>query len=289
LTYLNRFFYWVFMARSVLTSKADQLTLGHIMKLASVGTAVCLGASTLGAWAQTAAPAPGGSLSFNAAVVTDYRYRGISQSGKKPALQGGVDYSHPNGFYAGAWGSSIDWIRDDAAVFGLKPGASSSGNTWLELDAYAGYKGSLGAASYDIGVLQYIFPGNHYANIVGSVNANTTEAYGALTVGPVTAKYSHSLSDIFGFANSQGSAYLDLSANFDLGQGWSLSPHWGHQKINNTPQASYTDYALTLGKDFGGNVSGSLAYSSTNNKTYLTSKGQIKSGAGWVLGVKYSF
>src|SRR5687767_7899350 len=61
------------------------------------------------AFAQTA---PESTLSFNVGAVTDYRYRGISQSRLKPALQGGVDYTHGSGFYVGAWASTIKWIKD---------------------------------------------------------------------------------------------------------------------------------------------------------------------------------
>ena len=53
--------------------------------------------------------------------------------------------------------------------------------------------------------------------------------------------------------------------------------------------ASYTDYALTLGKDLGGGISGSLAYIDTDNNTYVTSKGKVKSNGALVLGLKYSF
>ena len=259
------------------------------MKLTQLSVAALLSLASLGAFAQAKAPEPDYTLSYNVGVVTDYRYRGISQSGKKPALQGGLDFAHKRGFYAGAWGSTIDWIKDDALVFGLNPGATSSGSTSIEIDLYGGYKGSAGSVNYDVGLLQYWYPGNKYANIVAAANANTTEAYGAVTIGPVTAKYSHSLSNTFGFINSKGSSYFDLSATFDLGNGFSLTPHVGYQKIKNSPAASYTDYSLTLGKDFGGGIAGSLAYIDTDNNTYVTSGGKIKSNGALVLGLKYSF
>jgi len=62
------------------------------------------------AFAQTKAPEPDYTLSYNIGVVTDYRYRGISQSRKRPALQGGIDYANKNGFYVGTWASTITWI-----------------------------------------------------------------------------------------------------------------------------------------------------------------------------------
>src|SRR3954471_21176159 len=64
--------------------------------------------------AQAKAPEPDYTLSYNIGAVTEYRYRGISQSGKKPALQAGADYANKNGFYLGTWGSTITWIKDSS-------------------------------------------------------------------------------------------------------------------------------------------------------------------------------
>jgi uncharacterized protein (TIGR02001 family) len=66
------------------------------------------------AYAADAAPAatPEHAVAINVGVVSDYRYRGISQSRLKPALQGGVDLAGPNGLYAGAWASTIKWVKD---------------------------------------------------------------------------------------------------------------------------------------------------------------------------------
>ena len=69
--------------------------------------ALAIGSLTSVAQAQTA---PESSLSFNVGATTDYRYRGISQSRLKPAVQGGFDYADKSGFYVGAWCSSIKWI-----------------------------------------------------------------------------------------------------------------------------------------------------------------------------------
>jgi uncharacterized protein (TIGR02001 family) len=252
------------------------------MKLSQLSIAILMSAAATTAFAQTKAPEPDYTLSFNVGATTDYRYRGISQTSLKPAVQGGADFAHKNGLYLGTWASTIAWIKDDG-----KTAAVNSGNTNLEIDLYGGYKGSAGSLSYDVGLLQYIYPGNKYVNV--GANANTLEAYGALTFGPVTAKYSHSLSSTFGFANSKGSYYIDLSASFDLGNGFTLVPHVGRQVIKNTPAGSYTDYSLTVSKDFGSGISGSLAFIDTNTKAYLTSKGKDKGKETLVAAVKYSF
>src|SRR6201999_3813939 len=89
-------------------------------------------------------------------------------------------------------------------------------------------------------------------DVAGWANANTTEIYGALTFGPVTAKYSHSLTNLFGTVDSKNSGYLDVSAALDVGGGFTLTPHVGHQTVKNWSAGSYTDYSLTLNKDFAG-------------------------------------
>ncbi len=227
------------------------------------------------------------STSFNVGVVSDYRYRGISQSGLKPALQGGIDYSNPNGLYLGTWLSTIKWIKD-----GGKIARVDAGSTPAEWDLYGGYKGEITKAlTYDVGGLYYLYVNNKYGKIPGAANANTFELYGALTYGPVTAKYSHALTDTFGFGNSKGSSYLDVTATFDLGNGFSLAPHIGHQTIKHLGAASYTDYALTLGKDFGNGLSVSAAAVGTDadKNGYITPDNKFTGKSALVVGAKYSF
>jgi len=192
-------------------------------------------------------------LSFNVSLTSDYRYRGISQSRLRPALQGGADYALPGGFYVGTWGSTISWIKDAGTITGVDTGSAP-----VEIDFYGGYKGEIAKDfGYDVGLLQYWYPGNKLDRI--AKNANTLEVYGALTYGPATLKYSHSLTTLFGVPDSKGSGYLDLSGTVDLGNGYSLLPHVGHQKVKNWPDLSYTDYSLLVAKDIWGvTLSGGL-------------------------------
>lgn len=215
------------------------------------------------------------TLAFNVGAVSDYRYRGISQSRLQPALQGGVDYTDKSGFYAGAWGSTIKWIKD------------AGGDAPVELDLYGGYKGSAGDVAYDVGFLRYEFSGNKLRP-----NANTNEVYGALTFGVFTAKYSHATSNLFGFADSKNSGYLDLSATIDLGSGYSLVPHVGHQSVKGAGNGkySYTDYALTLGKDLGNGLVATAALIGTDadKGSYVYGTKQLGK-SGLVVGLKYAF
>ena len=236
----------------------------------------------LAALALTAGTTAFAQVAYNVGVVSEYRYRGLSQTNGDPALQGGADYAHSSGFYAGAWATNISWIKDNGY----------DGN--IELDLYGGYKGAMGAVAYDVGYLRYEYVGNKLKDKgAGFANANTDEAYAALTYGPATLKYSYAFSNLFGTADSKGSSYIDLSATFDLGKGFSLTPHVGMQDFKsnngvNNDIYDYTDFALTLGKDFGGGYTGSLSYITVDQKTDGTwarnlAKDQV------ILGVKYSF
>jgi uncharacterized protein (TIGR02001 family) len=222
------------------------------------------------------APAPS-PFSSNVALTTNYLYRGISQSGAGPAIQGGFDYAGASGLYIGAWGSSISWLSDAGAVATQTSTATGPAiaNSGLELDTYFGYKAAAGAVSYDVGFLRYNYPGT-YAN--GVTSANTNEVYGALTYSIVTAKLSYCLGDLFGISKAKGSTYLDLSAAYPIADtGVTLGAHYGKQTYKGetadgmkslTPSMdpSYSDYNVSVAKDFSGYVA-SLMYSKTNATT----------------------
>ena len=227
-------------------------------------------------------------LSFNVGVFSDYRYRGISQTRLKPAVQAGIDYSIPGGFYVGAWASNIKWIKD------------SGGNASVEIDVYGGYKGEIAKdVSYDVGVLQYVYPSatTDAWTAAGLKNPNTTELYGALTFGPATVKYSHAVTTLFGTANSKNSGYIEAAASFDVGSGVMLAPHVGYQRVAKNSSFSYTDYSLTVSKDFEGFVvSAAVVGAKTktisanpNGYAYYSPAGKDLGKTGLVVGVKKTF
>ncbi|WP_420429331.1 TorF family putative porin [Kordiimonas sp.] len=114
------------------------------------------GAMALNAGGARAQDSSGLSLSANAAITSDYRFRGISLSDKDFAIQGGFDAEHESGFYLGTWGSSIE----------------SYAGSEFELDIYGGYASEIGGLSTDIGLLAYTYPGSsgtYYLEVYGSV------------------------------------------------------------------------------------------------------------------------
>jgi uncharacterized protein (TIGR02001 family) len=224
-------------------------------------------------------------VAFNVGAVSDYRYRGISQSRLKPALQGGIDYT-AGSFYVGTWASTIKWIKDAGEIAGM-----DAGSTQVEIDLYGGYKGEITKElTFDVGGLYYLYPGNKYKDL-GAENANTFELYGALTYGPATLKYSNAITHTFGNPDSKNSFYLDLSATFDVG-GFSVVPHVGYQKIKGPIDAvgTYTDYSLTVSKDFSGFVP-SLAIVGTDadKNWYVSPSNKFLGKTAVVLGLKYNF
>lgn len=192
-------------------------------------------------------------LSFNAAVTSDYRYRGISQTRLQPALQGGADFvQNASGMYVGAWASTIKWTRD------------AGGDGSVELDLYAGKRGELSpGVGYDVGGLTYVYPSNGLKRVPGFVTANTTELYGQLSFGPARVKYSHAVTDLFGFVDSKNSGYLDLAANLEAGDGLVVNLHAGRQRVARNSAASYTDWKIGVTRDFG-IATAALAYIGTN-------------------------
>src|SRR5450759_297078 len=221
------------------------------------------------------APATPPAVTANVGFVTNYLYRGISQTGAEPAIQGGFDYAHDSGFYAGVWGSNISWLN------------TSASNSSLELDTYFGFKNSFATDySYDVGFLRYNYPGV-YPNPIpaGFAKADTNEIYGLIGWKWLTAKYSYSLGDTFGLSNAKGTSYIDLSASYPIADsGITLGAHYGKQTYKGSSAdslstlvgstyaadatATYSDYKLSVSKDFSGYAWG-LAYSSTNAKKGL--------------------
>jgi uncharacterized protein (TIGR02001 family) len=225
-----------------------------------------------------AAPTPEHVFTGNATLVSDYRFRGISQTFNLPAMQAGFDYAHSSGFYLGTWGSNVS-----NNVY-----ANGAG---LEWDLYGGYKFEVAKdLTADIGLLEYYYPGAKF-NTPGQDKYNNTELYGALSYGNFTAKYSHAISEFFGMTtatigglcgqnssgaatgncfsanpgSSKGSGYLDLAYSFDLGDKLTLALHAGHQTVRNYGKLSYTDYKVGLTKEYNGFLLGAALVATNAN------------------------
>jgi uncharacterized protein (TIGR02001 family) len=201
------------------------------------------------------APTPEHNFTGNVGLFSQYIFRGLSQTNRDPAVQGGFDYAHASGLYAGTWASNISWLRENATT--LVAGAPFVQGTYnqggsLEWDFYGGYKGTVGDFGFDVGTLYYWYPGKINPAIVAANSpfsvpkANTWEAYLGGSWKWLGAKVSYSINDeTFGVADSSGTIYLDLSANVPLGDfvkeltGFTINAHWGWQKFRGTDPRNF--------------------------------------------------
>lgn len=238
----------------------------------TIVTSVLFSVLAVPAMAQSAAPAaaeaatPEHTLTANVGLFSSYRFRGIDQTFGKPALQGGFDYAHASGFYVGNWNSNVN----SGAGF-------PEGN--LEMDFYGGYKHAFGDFGVDVGAMYYYYPGSE-ARVLGT-NAksgvvNNKELYIAGSWKFISLKYSYAIDDYFSLRgvdsagnptgeNTKGSSYLDLSANYDLGNGWGVNGHVGQLNLKNVSNGDYTDWKVGVTKDLSGWLVG-LSYVDTNAK-----------------------
>jgi len=227
-------------------------------------------------FAEDAAPASPHSFTYNVGLYSQYIFRGLTQTAEKPAIQGGVDYSHSSGLYAGAWGSNISWLEDGGGY----------NNSSLELDLYGGFASTLGetGVGYNVGVLQYIYPGDRISSAIRS--AETTEAYGSLSYKWLQAKVSVVASDgAFGLKNADGSYYAELNANYPIGEtGFTVNAHAGRQEFKGKTNgadndlASYTDWKLGVTKSWSNSVNVGAYYTDTNGRDSAYGNGLYAGG-----------
>lgn len=230
-------------------------------------------------------------VTYNIGLASDYIYRGITQTTHAPAVQGGLDYEHNSGLYAGAWASNVKRIKDFGAI--------ASGDANVELDTYFGIKNPVAIDyGYDLGFVRYNYLGT-YVPLAGYDKADTAEIYGAATYKFVSLKYSYSLLDGFmTIPGTKGANYLDLTANYPVEDaGLTIGAHVGKQTFvgavadayalaGNSP--TYTDYKLSASKDFNSYVV-SLAYTTTKGTSFWSPNGDSWGKAATALSVTHLF
>jgi uncharacterized protein (TIGR02001 family) len=206
------------------------------------------------ALADDAAPPPAITVNGTATLISDYRFRGISQTDKNFAVQGSLTVTHESGFYVSVWGSSVDSYVTAAADYA---GGTLCCTAKQEIDIIGGFKKTFGNTTIDVGALYYFYPKTKSAGDTSS--SDFIEPYAAIsgTVGPVSAKATINYAPkqkalaldqgLTGLLPKQDNVYIagDFSAavpNTPLG----LTAHIGHTfgpswlSIGN----EYTDWAL---------------------------------------------
>ncbi|WP_029937124.1 TorF family putative porin [Sphingomonas sp. UNC305MFCol5.2] len=193
-------------------------------------------------------PAPAVTVNGSATVVSDYKFRGISQTDGNFAVQGGITVSHESGFYVSVWGSSVD---DYVTVHGT---------AHQEIDLIAGFKKSFDGVTFDIGALYYVYPGTRPGFAGDNSASDFIEPYVSLSyaIGPVTAKATANYAPkqkalaldqgATGLLDKQDNLYLagDLSTSIP-NTPLALTAHLGHTfgpSWLSGPTDEYTDWAL---------------------------------------------
>lgn len=235
------------------------------MRKTAIAKAVVL-AAAFGAMSSAMAV----EVTANANLTTDYKFRGISQTNRGAAFQGGFDADFRNGFYLGNWNSNVNFVTT---------GAAGNGSNGLETDVYGGYRGEFKGVGYDLGGLYYYYEKNSVA--ANGVRPNTFELYGKASYMNAYAKVSYAASEnYFGLNSStgtkpdlRGSLYYDLGYTYPVTDKFSLTGHYGHTTYDKSiangfaagTNKSYDDYSLT-GAYTVGKYTFSLAYVDTNSK-----------------------
>ncbi|MBB6125470.1 TorF family putative porin [Sphingobium subterraneum] len=228
------------------------------------------------AWAdETDPPASDVTISGGATLVSDYRFRGISQTDKNFAVQGTFTVSHSSGFYASVWGSSVsDYIASNSQ----------------EIDLVGGYKHSFGATTVDVGATYYYYPGSALPF------SDFIEPYVAVshTLGPVTGKVSllyapkQQALSVNGVTKDDN---LYLAADLSAGipdTPISLSAHVGH---NFSPSYitfgnKYTDWSIGATYTWK-NLSLGVSYVDTDKDMIVGTRNETKAGVVGTLGVAF--
>lgn len=235
--------------------------------------------------AALASPAAMAGVTGNVGAVSEYLYRGVEQS-NGAAVQGGADWAHDSGIYAGTWVSTTNFVGSTDALG--EPDLTVS----YETDFYAGYTFKVGGVGVDAGLLYYYYR--------EQTALNTLEAYIGATLGPVTAKVYYA-PEYFGALDASGDdadgLYVTLSAALPLSDTLTITPQvgmssgdgpeafFGADPDTGEPDGEYVDYSLTLTKALDAGMSFSFAVVGTTLDTDLVPQDDEK----LVVGFKKTF
>ena len=170
---------------------------------------VVAAAALLTAGAASAQSSP--EVAWNVGLVSDYVFRGYSQTDEGPAIQGGVDVTI-GGFYAGAWASNVDFGDDTDA----------------EVDLYGGYRTEIGGVAFDVGAVGY-----GYVNAPDGADYDYLELKGAASraIGPATFGAAIYWSPDF-FGLDEEATYIEGNVAFAPADKWTVTGALGRQWLD---------------------------------------------------------
>jgi uncharacterized protein (TIGR02001 family) len=235
---------------------------------------------------------PALSYAGSVTLVSDYIWRGQSQTWGGPAVQLGLEASHVAGAYAGFWASnnSDQWV----------PGST------VETDWYAGFRNKLPDAlsdfGYDFNVNYAYFPGANF-NKTGfnnpAASVDTVEVYAAVSYQWLTLKAGQVLTNFYGWdetnsspgggfagdasagvtGSTKGSYFVEANVSWEIAEGWNLIGQWGRQTIKNSTGIDWSYYKLGLTRSIDAWVMGIAYWGSSEPKAFKNFLGLKNNGA----------
>ena len=238
------------------------------------------------------------SLTTNMGYVSDYRARGVSQTWRKEAVQGGFDLTHSSGFYLGGFGSNVT------------PNTYPKAN--VELDLYAGYNGEIAAVEglgYTVGAIGYFYPNGSWDKytlsndtVDGTVKQtpgggrwDTYEANAGISYKWLSAKASVTLGDWYGAErktgwtkSTRGTTYLELNAAIPTPlDGLTLIGHVGRLNVNGELDPTFETNASGVTQLPSASTSGATKPDYTDYKVGLSYAFKVLNADGWNAGLYY--
>jgi uncharacterized protein (TIGR02001 family) len=183
-------------------------------------------------------------IDFEVAALSDYRFRGISLSGKDPEITAELAVSHESGLYAAAWVSNVD------SDFGGKADE-------VEVDLTVGFSKDIGPINLDVGAIYYLYPnenGFDYVELYGGVTVPVGSA--SVTVGVNYAPSQNSL-------GNTDNTYVYISGELPI-KDTPVSFHGTFGYEDGAFAAKKRDWLFGIGYDLGGGFSASLDYVDTH-------------------------
>lgn len=202
----------------------------RVAKAATALSLVVAAGYAVPAMADEAAPPSDFKITGSAGVISQYRFRGISQSNNLPAVQGAITVAHSSGFYVSTWGSSAS----------ASPAVNIGGT---EIDVYGGYTHGISnsGVTVDVGLYGYLYP--------GAPGLNYFEVYGSLSkaLGPINAKaginYAPKQKDLEVYATRTNTYFYGELSGAIPNTPFTIHTHVGHTGGAFNYTKEYMDYS----------------------------------------------
>lgn len=228
---------------------------------------LALGALTIGT-SPVALATEGSPHSFSANIgaVSNYLFRGVTQTQDGPAIQGGLDYEHESGFYAGTWASNVDFGDTEELIIDFQNQTFSTETTSspnYELDAYLGYGAALtDDLSLDLKAMYYAYPDGRDLDLA-EIDASATWKFA--TLGLAYTFYGESDDVPYAEGDLYYYASLDFALPFELG----LSLRGGYYDFEyNAGGNDYGHGGVSISREAGDFGTFSFNYDQIGRDTY---------------------